>query len=200
MVSLPFILSMSRNRYELSRCICVLPLRLDTRSLFPYRFCSTLDARAYDVAGSDTGSVGLDIWHARTSRGHDAPAPVSQSSPAPTTLLCCKILKCMQQTIGRGVLKCRPRLCMRLGVVASCARDRDRDPIVSRLLIGAACLAAPCSSRLPAARRCCSLSLPAAAACRCHLCSFRVPPPSARRRGRCHCHRPQKPCVVAVAP
>ena len=35
--------------------------------------------RAYDAAGGDAGNAGLDVWHARTSRGHHTLAPVSQS-------------------------------------------------------------------------------------------------------------------------
>ena len=113
------------------RFICVLLLRLDTRSLSPYRFYSTLNVRAYDAAGSDTGSVGLDIWHARLSQGHHTPAPARQSPQDSTYANDASLLQNIKVHAAddRGQMQAASD-CMRVRVVASRARDRHRDVII----------------------------------------------------------------------
>ena len=109
--------------------------------------------------------------------------PVSARAPESTTILCPKLLKCMQQTIGRGVLKCRPRLTVR-----AFALSRRVHVTAITILSCAACRVWTLLSYVPPpARPCCSL-LGAAAGC---LRSF-LPPavalsasPTHHRRRRC---------------
>ena len=125
-------------------------LYIYTCYLFPYRFCSTLDVRAYDAARSDAGSVGLDTWHARLSQGHHTPAPVRQSPQDSTCANDASLLQNIKvhAVDDRGQMQAASD-CMRVRVVASRARDCHRDVIVT--IVRAAVVAA-CRRRLRASR------------------------------------------------